>query len=285
MRKCPACGYLVFGDSERCKHCGAELPVLVGAALAPGAPAAATPGPLPVALVAPPVPPVPPVLPRASYDPAPAAAPVAAPGREYWTPEPVVPRAAPTRSRSTPRVVLALICVVSMAFGYFAFTRVFESDPLPPGTSAFVHGQGVTYSSPDRTFNARFPFAPAAMQRRISVASASASLDIAQVQTDDYELVAASIVLPAAVPPARVDAVLHDIVLFGAIQQGDKVVSEQQITKYGVPGLEVNVSVDDGYDARMMVLASGTHFYLLGVHSKHATKRLFDALATSLIMY
>jgi len=33
------------------------------------------------------------------------------------------------------------------------------------------------------------------------------------------------------------------------------------------------------------MLISGTHVYLLGVHSKHATKRLYDALIASLIMY
>jgi len=181
-------------------------------------------------------------------------------------------------------MLVALVCVASMAFGWAAFNRLFEQDPLPSGTGPFVRGDGLVFMSPDHTFEARFPEPPTVVQRMIPVASTSATLDLAQVSADDYAVVAASIVLPAAVPDGEVHTVLHDIVGFGAVEQDAKIVSEDQISQDGVPGIEANVAVPDGDDARIMVLMSGTRFYLLAVHSKHATKRLFDALVSSLIM-
>jgi hypothetical protein len=282
MRKCPACGYLLFGEGDACKHCGAAVPHMVAAVVGASATPAAPPPPPPTA--APPPPVALPLVPAPAAPPSPGRAAVAR--DDFWTPPlSFDPPAATKPTRTSPRVMLALVCLVSMALGWIAFDHTMGGDPLPAGTSAFVSGQGVSYSSPDHTFDAQFPTAPTTEQRLISVSSASATLDLAQVQTDDYEIVAASMVLPGTVPADRVAAVLHDILHEGATAQGDKIESETQITSDGAPGIEVRASVSDGYEARFRVLISGTHVYLLGVHSKHATARLYDALVNSLVMH
>ena len=303
MRKCPACGYLLFGDAEACKHCGAALGALVGAGLASGgAPAAAAPAappssPFAAPPTAPPVPqpfpPIPPVLPPApraaapvAQEPYPGSAPVAPIGREYWTPPTVSgPRVAPRESSGGRRALLALICIASMAFGWVGYNRVFLSDPLPSGTSAFAQGHGFSYSSPDHTFDAQFPSAPTVYHRVIPVATSEATINLAQVQTDDYEIVAGSLVLPIPVPAAQVGAELHSIMNEAVVAQDAKVVKEHLITRFGVPGIEISASFKDTYPARFMMLVSNTHVYFLGVHSKHATQRLYNALVSSLIMY
>ena len=129
--------------------------------------------------------------------------------------------------------------VLSMASGWVLVDRVFQHQSLPPGTSAFVAGHGVPYSSPDRTFDARFPSAPTVQRKVIPVASSSATINLAQVQTDDYEVVAASLVLPVPVPPDRIDTVLHDILLEGTIATDQKITSEKKVVRDGATGLEV----------------------------------------------
>ncbi len=258
MRKCPDCGYLIFGDGDACKHCGAALPV----------PVAASTG-------------VPPVLPPFTRDGSPPSPPPVA--RDYWIPpEPV---AAPPAGTKSPRALVALICVVSMALGWVAIGRVLDNDALPEGTGEFVAGRGVLYSSPDRTFAARFPEAPTVERRPLSTPTASVTINLAQVQTDDYELVAASMVLPVSVPSGQVDTVLRDILREGARAQGATISSEEKVTRYGATGIEVHAKVSDGYPARLMVLISRNHVFLIGAHSKHGTERLYDALVGSLVMY
>jgi hypothetical protein len=259
MRKCPDCGYLVFGDGDACKHCGAPLPAPVAAAVG-----------------------VPPVLPPFTRDGAPASPPPVT--REYWTPpDPVAPP--PAASNKSPRALVAIICVVAMALGWVTIGNLLNKDSLPSGTSDFVSGHGVAYSSPDHTFDARFPKAPTVERRPLSTPTASVTINLAQVQTDDYELVAASMVLPVSVPSAQVDTVLHDILRAGAESQGATISSEEKVTHYGATGIEVHAQVRDGYPARLMVLISRNHVYLLGAHAKHGTERLYDALVSSLVMY
>jgi hypothetical protein len=282
MRKCPDCGYLVFGDGDACKHCGAPL-----------SPAAAAPPyvaqPLPPVLVtsgAPPQPPlsVPPVLPPFYREGASAAPPAQEPiGREYWTPP--TPVVVPSKRAGTPRSLIALISIVSMVLGFVAVNHVFNRNALPSGTSDFVAGRGIPYSSPDHTFDARFPMAPTVQQKPYSTPSGTVTMNLAQVQTDDYELVAASMVLPVSVSGERVDAVLHNILMEGANAQGAKIATETPITRYGATGLEVRAKVKDGYDARLVVLVSGSHVYFLGAHAKRGTVRLYDALMGSLVLY
>lgn len=276
MRKCQTCGYLVLGDGDECKHCGAPLPRAVASPVAAPAlvPSAAPPA-VPMA--------VPPVLPSfARAEPPGAARPPPTPvERDYWTPP--TSSAPPTPARRSPRALLALIVIVSMALGWVAVEH--RHDPLPPGTSAFVAGQGVAYSSPDHTFDARFPATPTVESRVIPLSTSSATVNLAQSQTNDYEILAASMVLPQPVPADRLEAVLREVFNEIATAHSDKITKQTSVNRYGVPGIEVRAKVSDGYDARFIVLISGTRIYLLGVHAKLGTDRLYDALLGSLIMY
>ena len=277
MRKCPACGYLVFGDSESCKHCGAPL--------APAATAPPTAPPAPVTSGAPPLTAmaVPPPVPRAgppSASPPPPTPPI---DRDYWSPPP--PSAPAPSSRPKSRSVLVLVVVISMALGWVAFDHFANANALPPGTSAFVAGHGVPYTSPDHTFGAQFPATPTVESRVIPVSGTSATINMAHLQTDDYEIVAASMVLPISIPAAEVTPVLRDVLNKSATDQGDKIASQTEVNHFGVPGIEIRAKVSDGYTARFMVLISGSRIYLLGVHAKTGTDRLYDALLSSLTMY
>ena len=146
--------------------------------------------------------------------------------RDYWTPSD--PPAPAKRASSTPRSLLILVSVLSMALGWVAFDHIVNRDSLPPGTSAFVAGHGVAYTSPDHTFDAQFPRTPTVDHRVLAVSTTTATLNLAQDQTDDYEVVAASLVLPVAVPAGQVDTVLHEILNSGAASQGDTITSEAQ---------------------------------------------------------
>ena len=203
--------------------------------------------------------------------------------REYWSPP--GPAVTTKEGRAKPRTLLALVAVASMAFGWVAVGHFLPGDPLPPGTSAFVAGHGVPYSSPDHTFDASFPSTPTVEQRAIPVASWSATLSLGQAQTDDYEVVAASMVLPISIPDGQAEAAVHDIVEFGTAATNSHIASEKPVVEDGVSGVEVRAKVSDGYSARLMVLSSGRRIFLLGVHAKTGTDRLYKALVDSLVLY
>jgi hypothetical protein len=275
MRKCPDCGYLVFGDGAACKHCGEPLP--------PGA-FQANPAPALVASGAPPAPlmSVPPVPPPDARGGTPVAPPVPAMEQTYWNaPAPII---APP-ARKSPRSLVAVVCVIAMALGWVAVEHQMHSNSLPTGTSEFVAGRGVSYASPDHTFDARFPATPTVESRVIPLSTHSATIHMAQLQTNDYEIVAASMVLPVALPAGQVGPVLHDVLTKAATDQGDTITGQSDVTQQGVPGIDVHVKVHDGYSARFLVLMSGSRIYLLGVHAKRGTDRLYNALVSSLIMY
>jgi hypothetical protein len=286
MQKCDSCGYLLFGDADSCKHCGAalasEAPVELVTA---GAPVAAAP---PVA--APPLmaPPPPPPIPPSLRPPAPelGRSPVA---HDYWgapgNPVAARPPRPPKNLPGTRALLIALIVIVSMAFGFVSVQRALNGDSLPAGTSEFVAGRGVPYASPDRTFDAQFPSTPTVEQRQIPVATSSATTNMAQVQTDDYEIVAASMVLPISIPANQVDGALHEILRAGVAATNGEVTTEKRVVVAGVAGVEVRAKVSDGYGARVMVLSSGNRIYMLGVHAKRGTDRLYDALVNSFLMH
>jgi hypothetical protein len=200
---------------------------------------------------------------------------------QWNAPTPVIAPAPRKSSRS----LVAIICVIAMALGWVGVEHQIHSNSLPPGTSAFVAGRGVSYSSPDHTFDARFPATPTVESRVIPLSMHSATIHMAELQTDDYEIVAASMVLPVALPSEQAGPVMHEVLTRAATDQGDKVTSQADVIQQGVPGIEVHVKVHDGYNARFLVLMSGSRLYLLGVHSKRATDRLYNALVSSLVMY
>jgi hypothetical protein len=279
MRKCQTCGYLLLGDGDTCKQCGALLPPSSAPALA--TPVLVTSGapPAPPAPAAPPVPPPAPVFGAAA--PPPTLPPSVA--RDYWGP-PESPAGA-TASRKRPLALRVLIAVVSMALGWYAAGYFLHGQSLPPGTKAFVAGHGVSYSSPDHTFDASFPSAPTVERHEIPVASSSATMYLAQAETDDYEIVGASVVLPISLPAAQADAALDDIVKYGAGATDSEIVSKKRVVEDGVSGVEVRAKVADGYSAKLIVLISGRRIFLLGVHAKTGTDRLYKALVDSLVMY
>jgi hypothetical protein len=81
--------------------------------------------------------------------------------------------------------------------------------PLPAGTSSFVNGGGVTYTSADGAFLVQLPQSPMIDQRTITVDSVSATIYTAIAAGRDYEIGAASIALPLAISADRVNAVLE----------------------------------------------------------------------------
>ncbi|MFN8034433.1 MAG: hypothetical protein U0V73_00645 [Acidimicrobiia bacterium] len=200
---------------------------------------------------------------------------------ERWGP--TTPAAPASRARKAPRLLVALVMVVATALaGALAHAVLAGDGAIPSDTGEFVAGRGVPYASPDQTFTARFPRTPTVRQRSYSVGSLSATLYLAQVQTDDYEIVAASIVLPGSLRSEQVDTVLHDVLKQGARSQHATIDHEQHVTHDGVSGLEVRAEITDGYDARLMALSGNGRVYLLGVHAKVGTRRLYDALVDSL---
>jgi hypothetical protein len=278
MRKCQMCGYLVLGDGEICKHCGALLPrvsALVAAGGPPPPAPAATP-PRPAARDMAPAPDAPLPAPASFSAPPPM-------GLDSWDPPSPVP--VKTSRSNTPRALIAFIAVASLVLGWTGMGQFFSNDKLPAGTKAFVSGHGIPFSSPDHTFDAQFPSPPTLMQRQFSVSSATVTLNLAQAQTDDYEVVAASMVVPVSMPDSEVDAAIDQILDAGAAAQDAHIVTRKKVTIEGASGIEVRAKIKDGYDARLLVVVSGSHFYLLGVHAKVGTGRLYDALVSSLIIY
>jgi hypothetical protein len=270
MRKCQLCGYLVLHEGEICKHCGALLPRVSAFATIGGPPPPApahAPAPSAARDAMPPT--------SASFADPPAE-------RAHW--DPPSPMPVKTRRR-TPRAVITFIAIAAMALGWITVGGFIRGDRLPAGTKAFVAGHGVPFSSPDHSFDVEFPQQPTLIQKTFPVASTASTLNLAQAQTHDYEVVAASMVVPIRVSPAEVDAAMNQIVEAGADSQDADITSKKKVTIEGAPGVEVRAKLKDGYSARILVVVSGSHFYMLGVHSRSATSRLYDALLASLVIY
>jgi hypothetical protein len=201
-------------------------------------------------------------------------------GREWQTPAEPIARAKARRSFPL-RPIVALVVVAVAVVGARGFL---SRDSLPPGTSEFVAGRGVTYTSPVQDFSAKFPRTPVEQDQVVSSGGVSATMHLAQAQTDDYEIVAASMALPGRLPQDQTDSVLHDLLAQGAASQNAKVTSEQHVTHGPASGLEARATMSDGYSARFMVVTTADHIYLLGVHARTGTQKLYDALVRSLVI-
>ena len=290
MRKCDACGYLIFGDHDACNHCGAALvPATVGAA-APAATAASAatapaaspptrPGPasgLPA--------PQPLWTPRAPIAPPPGpvapAGPVGPPVFDQWRP-PVIstPPAKPKRSKGLP----ALALVVLVAFGAIGYMVKSRGSAVPAGTSAFVAGHGVDYSPADGSYTTSFPEQPVVQSSPVTVGDYSMTISMASVSKNDYEMATASMQLPARVPADRVDELLDDSLKGGIDEANGTLVSKQYITRGGLPAIDAKLKAPDGYSAHVLVLLGGDKLYVLLVHAKTGTDRLYRALDASFV--
>jgi len=292
MRKCRSCGYLLLGEADACGRCGTPLQAVTAGAPAPAAVATAspvTPAPAPAAPVAGPAPLAPafgrlsipppggPATPVGATPPSPPPALV-----EQWQPVMVAP-AAPAHAPRTTRIgVLALVVVILLAA--VAGVMHLRSDPLPAGTSAFVAGGGVTYTSPDGAYQVQLPTQPETDQNTISENGVSATIYSALVSTDSYEIGAASIVFPSSIEPDRISAALDSALTQGINGTNGKLVHKDLTMRGTLPAIEGQFKAPDGYSARMLVVARGATMILIAVHAKSGTDRLYKALEAQLLI-
>jgi hypothetical protein len=198
-----------------------------------------------------------------------------------WRPPspPVV--TAPARSAPTAR--LAIVALLLLVLGGAGYRFATKGDALPKGTSDYVAGHGVDYTAPDGSYSARFPVEPEVTQEPVTIGSVTATVNAAIATTGDYEIGVASIQLPVTVPPDRVDEVLDGALNGGLTSANGKLVSKQRIERGGLPANDAKFKAPDGYSARVLVMLAGSRLYVLFVHAKGGTDKLFRALDASFV--
>jgi hypothetical protein len=311
MRKCRNCRSLLLGDVECCPRCGAPVPVAVGFApavtssgaapsAAPAAPTAVEPAPswppapaaslaAPVALRAPgdaprvpsygrlSIPsPVASVPPGAASGPAPGAP---LPLHDAWQPIAFeTPVKTATRHKSWPRVALAVAVVLVVG----AAVMHLRSDPLPAGTSDFVAGKGVTYTSPDGAFQVQLPQQPQVTQQTLSLNGVNDPIYLGVVQSSSYVIEVASLVSPVPFR-SHVNDVLDEMASH-SVKSAHGIGVRKVTTMHGSqPALDARFNVN-GHVAHMLVVASDASVILLLVYAKSGTDRLYKALDDSLLI-
>jgi hypothetical protein len=283
MRKCGACGYLLFGDGDTCTHCGAVLAAVPAGAAAFGSPPAAPPVPPPAPRfpAAPPPPVAPAPAPRQFGGPPPSAAPTPPAGAPVWhAAPPLTVTPAPASSTRVGRIAVAVVILLVIAGIGGAILQ--RSKSVPPGTSAFIDGHGIDYTSADRTYSAQLPQQPKVAQQAVNVGGYTGTMSLSLVQTNDYELGTASLPLPIEVPAARLNAALDD-----AMTQGLGTVSDgrglhtRHFMRGGYPAAEVSFKAKDGYGAHALVMVGGNTIFLMFSHAKAGADTLFHALDKS----
>ena len=197
-----------------------------------------------------------------------------------WQPPPMP--AAPVSSTRRPNrlVSLLLAILVSGAVGYW-FTS--HHDSLPGGTSAFASGHGITYTASDNSYTAQFPEPPTVDNAPKTVGNVTMSINSALVSKDDYEMGAASIELPVKVPSERVNELLADALDGGVNRIDGTIISKQRTTRGGFPALDARFKAPDGYTAHAIVFMNSRELYVLFVHAKTGTEKLFQALNKSFV--
>ena len=289
MRKCPTCGYLLLGDGDTCKHCGAALP-LVSVAVAPvGAEATAAAPVAPPARLAP-VPPATDSGPRI-WTPPPVTAPPPSPlgatpppagmAPPVWRPAPVPVIVRTPRPSFAQRVLAACVLLAMVAAGVGGYNFLSSRADLPAGTSAFVHGNGVAYADPDGVYTAEFPKAPAVDSSNVSLAGGDLTVTTASVEADDYEVGVIVGALPVAIPTSQVDSSMKDLTADAISGTQGTVESQTRGTRGAAATLETRFKMGDGYAAHILVMMTGSHIYVLYVHAKTGADRLYSALDKS----
>jgi hypothetical protein len=284
MRKCDACGYLLLGDGDSCNHCGAPLPgVTVAAPAVPGASAAPPPAPTwPASAPPAAAPPQPSRGAAPAWTPrlAPPPPPPSGPPREVWQTEPVITTAPPSKKRHRGKIALVLVVAVLGAFiAYGAYAR----NQPPPGTADFVGGHGVDFTAADGSYTAQFPKDPLVETNPVTIQGAQLVFTSASVQTDDYEMMTASMALPASIPADKVDQALEEGLQASVSGAKGDLQSKHRITRGGLPAIDATFKAKDGYSAREMILLAGGHIDLLFVHAKTGVDKLFHALDKSFV--
>jgi hypothetical protein len=205
------------------------------------------------------------------------------PVNEFWRPAPAPVIHTPP-AKSTPKGLLALVLVVALLLAGAGYALHARSNALPSGTSAFVEGDGIVFSSPDGSYAAQFPEEPVVDSQPMTIESVTVSVSSATVRTDDYELAAASMTLPVSPPADEVNRLLEASLDGGAQRADADVVSRKRVTRGGLPGIDAKLKAPDGYEARALVMLSSSHLYVLFVHSKTGTDELFDAFDASFVV-
>jgi hypothetical protein len=204
-----------------------------------------------------------------------------APPAQWQPPAPVT--VTPPAKSSNVRVAAVFALVAVLALGGIGLYLRGKASALPPGTSSFVAGRGVSYTAPDNAFTVRLPADPEVDTQPVTVGSVTMTVQEALVQTDDYELGAASMSLPASIPDSRVDDTLKSALDNGVSSVDGDLASKERITRGGLPALDATFKAKDGYSAHIMVILDTRYVYMLIVHSKSGTERLFSALNTSFV--
>ncbi|MDQ1383817.1 MAG: hypothetical protein QOG65_1196 [Actinomycetota bacterium] len=295
MRKCGSCGYLLLGDGDDCGRCGALLPPVQTTAVGAGAvdsaapPDAATPSQSPAAgpsrppfgrlSIPPPVPaPAPTPGPADAYaagSPPPPAAETRAPGMSVGPTDPVRP------PRATRLGVIALVVAIACAAGFGAMHL--HSDPLPAGTNAFVAGEGVTYTSPDGSFQVQLPHTPVLDTRAITLNSIPATVYTADTQADGYDVAVASIAFPDRLSSLQMQRAL-DAAFKERISVAGGTLERKDLTmRDKLPAVEGRFN-RNGVHAHLLIVASASALVLIAVSAKSGTDRLYKALEASLIV-
>lgn len=288
MRKCGSCGYLLLGDGDSCGRCGALLPAAAaGPAAAPGPavaqdPAAplrspfgrlSIPAPVPVAATTP-----------AAASGAGSPPPPAPDTRSQWSP--AVPPEMVTVASGAPRAtrlgVIALVMALAFAAGFGVMHL--RSDPLPAGTSAFVDGKGVTYTSTDQSFQVRLPQAPTLDTSTMTLNSMTATIFTATTEGNGYQIAVASIEFPDRLTSAQVKAALDAAFKERISIEGGKVEQKDLTMRGTLPAVEGRVDAGGGRHAHMLIVASDTALVLIAVAAKSGTDRLYKALEASLVV-
>jgi hypothetical protein len=206
------------------------------------------------------------------------------PPSEFWTPQPTA-TVTTSAKRSTPLGRIVLLVVVALVAGLVAFGVFSRGNAVPSATSAFADGHGIPFTAPDGTFSVQMPTAPQVDQKPLSIGAYTAKMTFADSSGDGYEIGVASFVLPISPPVSQVDAMLDDALNSGISTVKGTAVNKVSVKRGGLPALEATFKAPDGYPVHALVMSWGKKLYVLFVHAKAGTERLYHALDTSFTVH
>jgi hypothetical protein len=184
--------------------------------------------------------------------------------------------------RATRLGVIALVMALAFAAGFGVMHL--RSDPLPAGTSAFVDGKGVTYTSTDQSFQVLLPQAPTLDTSTVTLNSMTATIFAATTEGNGYQIAVASIEFPDRLTSAQVQAAL-DAAFRERISVAGGKVEQKDLTMRGkLPAVEGRFDAGGGRHAHMLIVASDTALILIAVAATSGTDRLYKALEASLVV-
>jgi hypothetical protein len=189
---------------------------------------------------------------------------------------------APPPAQKRHRGKIALVIVVAVLGAFVAYGAYARNQP-PPGTADFVAGHGVDFTAADGSYTAQFPKDPLVEANPVTIQGAQLTVTAASVQTDDYEIMTASVALPASIPSDKVDQALEEGMQASVSGAKGDLKSKHRITRGGLPAIDATFEASDGYRARELILLTGNHIDLVFVHAKTGVDKLFHALDTSFV--